>query len=209
MERDYIYNQLQTAWAIVTTFRESIARRKTQIEMDRQEIWLQMQVIHVLTARLREFLQDEATRARIAVRSRIIGRREERELIQVILTQPCLVGEIDGLLDPQEIKNPDLRRILEVCIEIHRSGRLAMADLVRQSLDDPELAGLVLTLHSIGKTTAPHMRDAWLKEILKRFAERRASPAQQKLKRQSDIDQALEFLRKLSVSKSNVEAPNE
>ena len=54
MERDYIYNQLQTAWAIVTTFREQIARRKTQIEMDRQEIWLQMQAIHALTARLRD-----------------------------------------------------------------------------------------------------------------------------------------------------------
>ncbi len=143
-----------------------------------------------------------------AGRARTIGRPEERELIQVILTQPRLVGEIDGLLDPQEIAQPDLRRILEVCIEIHRSGRPAMADLVRQSLDDPELAGLVLTLQEIGETTAPHMRDGWLKGILQRFAERRARPAQQKLKQQllstSDHDQALEFLRKLSVSKSSV-----
>lgn len=51
MERDYIYNQLQTAWAIVTTFREQIARRKTQIKMERQEM---LQAIHALTARLRD-----------------------------------------------------------------------------------------------------------------------------------------------------------
>ncbi len=152
--------------------------------------------------------ERELMAASPAGRARTIGRPEERELLQVILTQPRLVGEIDGLLDPHEVAHPDLRKILNACIEIHRSGRPAMADLVRQSLDDPELAGLVLTLQEIGEATAPHMRESWLKGILQRFAERRARPAQQQIKQQllstNDHDQALEFLRKLTVSKSSV-----
>ncbi|MSR79228.1 MAG: DNA primase [Gemmataceae bacterium] len=139
-------------------------------------------------------------------RARTLGRPEERELLQLLLVGPELVAKVDGLIEPQEIAQPDLRKIFEACLEIHRSGRPAMADLVRQALDELALVGLVLTLQEMGEGTAPDQREAWLRGILERFAERRARPMQQKLKQQllstNDHDEALEILRRLKVSKS-------
>ncbi len=139
-------------------------------------------------------------------RARTLGRPEERELLQLLLAGPEWVPMVDGSIHPEEIAQPDLRKIFEACLEIHRSGRPARADLVRQILDDLGLVGLVLTLQEIGEGTAPDQREAWLRSLLERFAERRVRPLQQKLKQQllstNDHDEALEILRRLKVSKS-------
>ncbi len=129
------------------------------------------------------------------------GRPEERELLQVLLAEPRLIARIDGELQSAELAHPDLRRILEAALEIHRSGALPVSDLVCQALDDAALVGLVLSLQEIGEGTSTDQREAWLKGILERFAEKRERPAHLRLKEKllatADHDQALELLRQL------------
>lgn len=54
MKLDSLNERLRIAWEIVATVRQQISKRQTQIQMDKQEIWLQMQCIHAITAKLRE-----------------------------------------------------------------------------------------------------------------------------------------------------------
>jgi hypothetical protein len=51
---DFIGRLLACAWDSISIRREKIAKLQTEIQVQRQEIWLQMQSVNVLTARLKE-----------------------------------------------------------------------------------------------------------------------------------------------------------
>ena len=50
---DYVGRQLACAWDLISISRQKIAELQTEIQVQRQEIWLQMQCVNVLTARLK------------------------------------------------------------------------------------------------------------------------------------------------------------
>jgi len=51
---DFVGRQLACAWDLIGISRQKIAQLQTEIQVQRQEIWLQMQSVNVLTARLKE-----------------------------------------------------------------------------------------------------------------------------------------------------------
>ena len=51
---DFVGRQLACAWDSISIRRQKIAELQTEIQVQRQEIWLQMQCVNVLTARLKE-----------------------------------------------------------------------------------------------------------------------------------------------------------
>jgi hypothetical protein len=54
VNEDFVGRQLACAWDLVSISRQKIAELQTEIQVQRQEIWLQMQCVNVLTARLKE-----------------------------------------------------------------------------------------------------------------------------------------------------------
>lgn len=51
---DYVGRQLACAWDLISISRQKIAELQTEIQVQLQEIWLQMQCVNVLTARLKQ-----------------------------------------------------------------------------------------------------------------------------------------------------------
>jgi hypothetical protein len=51
---DFVGRQLACSWDLISIKRQKIAQLQTEIQVQRQEIWLQMQCVNVLTARLKE-----------------------------------------------------------------------------------------------------------------------------------------------------------
>jgi hypothetical protein len=54
VNEDFVGRQLACAWDLISISRQKIAELQTEIQVQRQEIWLQMQCVNVLTARLKE-----------------------------------------------------------------------------------------------------------------------------------------------------------
>ena len=54
MNVDSLSKRLRVAWEMIAEFQQQIAKRQTQIEMDKWEIWLQTQVIQAIFAELRK-----------------------------------------------------------------------------------------------------------------------------------------------------------
>ena len=54
VNEDFVGRQLACAWDLISISRQKIAELQTEIQVQRQEIWLQMECVNVLTARLKE-----------------------------------------------------------------------------------------------------------------------------------------------------------
>ncbi len=72
--------------------------------------------------------------------------RAERELVEILLSAPELVGRIREQLRSEEIRDTFLKRMLEVCYQIHDNGGLPTFDRVTASLEDPEMKRLLVKI---------------------------------------------------------------
>ena len=54
VNEDFVGRQLACAWDLISISRQKIAELQTEIQVQRQEIWLQMECVNELTARLKE-----------------------------------------------------------------------------------------------------------------------------------------------------------
>jgi len=72
--------------------------------------------------------------------------RAERELVEILLSAPELVGRIREQLRSEEIRDTFLKRLLEVCYQIHDNGGLPTFDRVTASLEDPEMKRLLVKI---------------------------------------------------------------
>lgn len=124
---------------------------------------------------------------------------EERELLEVLLAEPGLVGRAMEEVPSHSIVHPGLRKLLDGLYDLHRSGQPATLNLLRARLDNSPLSEHALKLQEVGQ----HSDDlaGWLEKILVRFRERRARPDKEEIQNQlnaaSDHLSALELLRRL------------
>jgi DNA primase len=88
--------------------------------------------------------------------------RAERELIQILLASPEMTERIRGRVRSEEIRDGFLRRLLEVCYQIHDNGDQPAFERVAASMEDPELKRLLVQIdeESRSKETALRLKDS-------------------------------------------------
>ena len=99
--------------------------------------------------------------------------------MEVLLAEPDLVPQAAAAVRPDEIAHPGLRQLLEGLYDLWKAGQPPTLDLLRPRLDSAPLAAKALELQETGRMNPD--RQAWLRQILARFQERRLQPVTQEL----------------------------
>ncbi len=88
--------------------------------------------------------------------------RAERELIEILLASPETTDRIRGRVRSEEIRNGFLRRLLEVCYQIHDNGDQPTFERVAASMEDPELKQFLVQIDEEAriKKTAQRLKDS-------------------------------------------------
>jgi DNA primase len=123
----------------------------------------------------------------------------ERQLLEVLLTNPALVSEAIAEVPAEEVGHLGLRQLLSGLYALHAEREPATLDLLRARLDNPRLAEAALKLQEVGRAN-PDPAEC-LRQLLAEFRRRRLQPVKQELHSQlnaiSDHAQAVELLRRL------------
>ncbi len=124
----------------------------------------------------------------------------ERELLEVLLADPMLVPAAKLEVPVQEVSHPGLRRLLDGLYALYDEGLTPDLDTLRLRLaDNSRLADFALRAQEVGLTHGD--RSGWLRQILERFRERRATrravEVQGKLNATTDDEAAFALLRQL------------
>jgi len=115
----------------------------------------------------------------------------DRELLQIVLNEPGVVGRLISRVTVASIHDAPLRSILRACYDLYAEGQSPTFDRIALRLDDPEVralaAGLLLPIDAqpVSEWVQPTPLDERLKAILPRLAEREWR------KRLSDVSDAL------------------
>src|SRR5262249_23580946 len=125
---------------------------------------------------------------------------EERELVEVLLSEPALVPLAATEVSPDKLQHAGLRRLLEGLYSFNEDGEPASLNLLGERLNDPELETLALELEEVGRANPD--RHQWFEKVLAEFRRKHhVDPLQQELKNQlvatSDHATALDLLRRL------------
>ena len=88
--------------------------------------------------------------------------RAERELIEILLSSPELIERIREQVRTEEIRDGFLRRLLEVCYQIHDNGDLPRFERVAASMEDPELKRVLVKIdeEARSKQTTQRLKDS-------------------------------------------------
>jgi DNA primase len=127
---------------------------------------------------------------------------EERELLEILLADPDLVPVAATGVQPEQLRHPGLRQLLEGLYTLRMEGKVPTFDLLRERIDNPHLAAEALEMQERGRSS-PDRAD-WLRQILAVFCRKhRLEPQQQELKNQlhaaNDHATALDLLRRLQT----------
>ncbi len=102
----------------------------------------------------------------------------DRELVQIILNEPSVVGRLITRVTVASLCDAPLRAILQVCYDLHGEGSLPTFDRVTSRLDEPALralaAGLLLPIEAAPLTEGTEQApiEVRLAGVLKRYDER-------------------------------------
>ncbi len=102
----------------------------------------------------------------------------DRELLQIVLNDPDVVGRLISRVAVASIQDAPLRTILQVCYDLYGEGQRPSFDLVALRLVDPEIralsAGLLLPIEPgpLTRETQPASWQSRLTGVLARLAER-------------------------------------
>jgi DNA primase len=102
----------------------------------------------------------------------------DRELVQIVLNEPTVVGRLITRVTVASLGDAPLRAILQVCYDLHGEGSLPTFDRVTSRLDDPALralaAGLLLPIDPAptNEKTVQSPVEIRLAGLLARFDER-------------------------------------
>jgi DNA primase len=129
----------------------------------------------------------------------------ERELLEVLLAEPDLVPQAAAAVRPDEIAHPGLRQLLEGLYDLWKAGQPPTLDLLRPRLDSAPLAAKALVLQETGRMNPD--RQAWLRQILARFQERRLQPVTQELHTQLNTVRDPAAVRELLRQLQNQSSP--
>ena len=131
----------------------------------------------------------------------------ERELLEVLLSRPELVGMAAAEINPEAVTHPGLRQLLEGLYALHAGGEKPEFDLLRARIDNPRLMDKARELEERGRLHSNPR--TWLDDLLAEFRRRRGEPGRQELKNQLlaaiDHTEAVELLRRLQTQTVSVD----
>lgn len=117
----------------------------------------------------------------------------------MLLAEPALLEKVAAQIPPAEVQHPGLRKLYEGLLRLRFEGLSPELDLLRPRLENPRLAEKALEFQEVGLRNPD--RQAWLEQILGRFAERRSLPIrhelQSRLQTAADHESAIDLLRQL------------
>jgi len=131
----------------------------------------------------------------------------ERELLEVLLSRPELVGTAAAEINPEAVTHPGLRQLLEGLYALHAEGEKPEFDLLRARIDNPRLMDKARELEERGRLHSNPR--TWLDDLLAEFRRRRREPVRQDLQNQLqatiDHTEAVELLRRLQTQTVSVD----
>ena len=106
--------------------------------------------------------------------------KTDRQLIQVLLNEPTLVGRIITRVMASTLRDASLRAILQACFDLHGEGAIPTFDRITSRLDDPAVrslaAGLLVPVgdpnSKMLEAGRPASAEAQLAGLLVRYEER-------------------------------------
>jgi len=103
----------------------------------------------------------------------------EKELLQILLAEPALIGEASTQIFPEEIEHPGLQQLLGGLYRLFGLGQPPTVDGLREVVNHAALIEWALENQEIGRM-APD-KGAWLKDVLTRFRMDRKELVKKKL----------------------------
>ena len=130
------------------------------------------------------------------------AQRAEKQLLELLLAEPVLVGMAVGEIGPDSLSHTGLRRLLTELYAIHNAGQVPDLDALRVRLvDRPDLMEAAQRLQFVGRHTPD--RPDYLKRVLDWFAARHTAAEKKALKDRlaegADDDQTADLLRRLQA----------
>ncbi|AMV27915.1 DNA primase [Gemmata sp. SH-PL17] len=127
----------------------------------------------------------------------------ERQLVELLLSDPTLVAAAAPNVTPEEITHSGLRRILTELFTAQSAGMVPDLEALRERLNDrPDLFEAAQTLQFVGQQMQD--REQWLSRLLKRFGEMKAEAEAKKAKElltgASDAE-TIELLRRIQQTR--------
>ncbi|VTR98079.1 dna primase : DNA primase OS=Planctomyces limnophilus (strain ATCC 43296 / DSM 3776 / IFAM 1008 / 290) GN=Plim_0213 PE=3 SV=1: zf-CHC2: Toprim_N: Toprim_4 [Gemmata massiliana] len=127
----------------------------------------------------------------------------ERQLVELLLSDPTLVAVAAPNVTPEEITHSGLRRILTELLTAQSAGMVPDLEALRERLNDrPDLFEAAQTLQFVGQQMQD--REQWLSRLLKRFSEMKAEAEAKKAKElltgASDAE-TIELLRRIQQTR--------
>ncbi|GIW81754.1 MAG: DNA primase [Gemmatales bacterium] len=123
----------------------------------------------------------------------------EKQLVQILLASPELVGVAQANLALEEIEHPGLRRLVQILFDLHKAGEPVGLDRLRERVENQRLGEIALQFAELGRMH-PDCSN-WLRQILGVFEQRRYQRRKQQLQSQllvaNDHTEAVELLRQL------------
>lgn len=146
-----------------------------------------------IRSRLRELQREQTARKTSTLEKKMAGPAQppvqkpepaERDLVQVLLVEPALIGVAKARLPLEEIEHPSIRRVVQELYALHEAGQPVQLEQVRARLEDkPKLADSLGRHHAEGLERSQHSQPAvWLDQLLVSLAQRRFKPHMQQLK---------------------------
>lgn len=123
----------------------------------------------------------------------------ERQLLEVLLAEPELVGQAAAEVPPDELEHPRARRLLHELYLLKAEGHPPDLDHLRDRINDSDLTAVALKLQEKGRMIRD--RTAWLQALLTEFRKRRQHADKLELQNQlqavRDPAAALDLLRQV------------
>jgi DNA primase len=131
----------------------------------------------------------------------------ERQLLEVLLAHPRLVGTAATEVKPEELTHLGLRQLFQGLYDLLTAGEEPELDRLRARIENSRLGEKARELQERGRFHANP--EAWLRDLLAEFRRRRAEPVRQEVRNQlhaaNDHTEAVELLRRLQEQTVNVD----
>jgi DNA primase len=101
------------------------------------------------------------------------ARAVEKELLQILLAEPGLVGQAYVDVRPEEVEHPGLQQLLGGLYRLHEAGEPPTLDGLRDLVEHPGLIDWAMDQQEVGRN-APD-RAAWFGSVLERFRAERVA----------------------------------
>lgn len=101
------------------------------------------------------------------------ARPVEKELLQILLAEPGLIGQAYVEVRPEDVEHPGLQQLLAGLYRLHDDGEPPTIDGLRDLIENPGLIDWAIDQQEVGRNSAD--RAAWFAGVVKRLREERTT----------------------------------